>query len=98
MADLYCTHDRISDSCEDCAHVRALENGTFRDRLDLHHRGEGLAPTLGRVHRVPAVVAAHNVVIPDQDSDINRGTFIAKGAPIPARLVDRVKAGNKAKR
>ena len=97
MVDFYCEHDRIGESCEDCAYVRALERGTFRDRLDLYRRGEGQAPTLGRQENVRPVIAARDLVIPDENSDIDRGTFVAKGTPVPAAVVDKVEASDTVK-
>lgn len=86
---LYCEpHGRMD--CEDCAFVRAQERGLVGDRPELHDRGEGLAPALTGERPDEPLVAEKTVLLPDEDSDVDRSVLIAKGTPVPRELRDRM--------
>ncbi len=90
MPGLYCEHDRWADSCEDCAFVQGLERGVVAKRPDLFSRGPGRAPALTSETEAEPLVAEKDVLIPDEDSDLDRHTLVAKGTVVPRELRDRM--------
>ncbi len=89
MEPLYCEpHGRME--CEDCQWVLAQERGVVAKRPDLHSRGPGLAPSLTGEKTTEPLIAEKDVLIPDEDSDVNRATLVAKGTRVPRELADRM--------
>ncbi len=86
---MICDHGRRRNACEDCAFVLANERGLVNPREDLVDRGARRAPGLPS-HLVERVVAQEDAVIPEEGSDVARGTIIAKDTAVPRELVDRL--------
>lgn len=86
---LYCDpHGRMD--CEDCAFVKAQERGTVAERPDLFSRGAGRAPALTQQVDAEDLVAERDVLIPDEGSELDRATLVAKGTRVPQELRDRM--------
>lgn len=87
MADLYCTHNRITGQCEDCAFVGAVERG--------HESVRVLAASLDNPDRAPhndgdrrqAVTADRTVWIERPDVP-GSYVLVRQGDIVPAHLVD----------
>lgn len=89
MEPLYCEpHGRMD--CEDCAWVKAQERGVVGERPDLHYIGPGLAPSLTGEKTTEPLIADRDVLIPDEGSDIDRHTLVAKGTVVPKALRGRM--------